>query len=83
MSLLDFLKPAPYKKEIEDEEESGITWQSQSYSENNKKCDDSSSSLFRNKNIKSSSFNLEVGITTNAGDNNSPGWAWDDVEIGE
>lgn len=59
--------------EIEDEEESGITWQFQNCSEN-KKSDDLSSSLFRNKNLKSESFNLEIG---NAGDN-SPGWAWDD-----
>ncbi|RIA93103.1 hypothetical protein C1645_874297 [Glomus cerebriforme] len=68
--------------EIEDEEEPGITWQSQSYRENNKKSDDLPSSLFRNKNIKSASFNLEVGKTINSGDN-SPGWAWDDGEIGD
>jgi hypothetical protein len=61
--------------EIEDEE-AGITWKFQNYSEN-KKSDDLSPSLLHNKNIKSESFNLEIGKTTNTGDN-SPGWAWDD-----
>ena len=67
--------------EIEDEEESRVAWKSQNYSENNKKSDELSSSLFCNKNIKSASFNLEVGKITNVRDN-SPGWAWGEEEIG-
>ncbi|CAI2172298.1 1818_t:CDS:2 [Funneliformis geosporum] len=68
--------------EIEEEEESGIAWQSKNDCENNKKSDCPSSFPFHNKNIKSTSLNLlEVGKKITNTRDDSPGWAWDDEEI--
>ncbi|CAG8512917.1 3573_t:CDS:2 [Acaulospora morrowiae] len=68
--------------EIDEEEEINVITRVTRGENSSKKGDEKSSSPLHNKNARISAFNLEVGKTTNVREN-SPGWAWDDEEMGE